>query len=215
MNKLEKTKIRIISLSALLCLILFCPVTNATSLFGYKAEKRNNLQMFPKWISVLERDLGKNVPRSHCVERSLDQCQIEKWLSYLDGLRKLEMKQQIERVNAYANKHKYVLDIMNYGVDDYWAVPGEFLLNNGDCEDYAIIKMLSLKILGIDAAKLKLVVLQDTNLRIPHAVLSVDVGNDILIMDNQIDEVISHKHILHYVPVYAVDDKQWWIYLPI
>jgi predicted transglutaminase-like cysteine proteinase len=30
------------------------------------------------------------------------------------------------------------------------ATPKEFLLNSGDCEDYAIIKMLSMKWLGYD-----------------------------------------------------------------
>lgn len=61
---------------------------------------------------------------------------------------------------------------------------------------------------------IRLVVLQDTNLRIPHAVLAVNTANDTLIMDNQVDEVISHKHILHYVPVYAVNEKKWWMFLP-
>ena len=122
--------------------------------------------------------------------------------------------EQLNAVNQFANEHEYILDIENYGMDDYWATPKEFLYNNGDCEDYAIIKMLSLKKLGFDMERIRLVVLQDTNLRTPHAVLAVESKNDILIMDNQVDEVISHKYILHYVPVYAVNEMKWWMFLP-
>ncbi len=121
---------------------------------------------------------------------------------------------QVEEVNNFANRHDYILDIENYGLEDFWATPREFFTNNGDCEDYAITKMLSLKILGFKMDKIRLVVLQDTNLRTAHAVLAINTPNDTLIMDNQIDEVVSHKHILHYVPVYALNEKQWWMYLP-
>jgi len=215
MNKLEMTKIHIRNIVTLMLIMSVSTVSNATSVFGYKSEKRDNLEIFPKWLSVLERNIKQNAPQGNCAGRGLDQCHLRNWLDFLEDVRELKIMEQLERVNAYANKHKYILDITNYGVNDYWATPREFLNNNGDCEDYAIIKMLSLKILGVSAKRLKLIILQDTNLRIPHAVLSVDVGNDVLIMDNQIEEVISHKYILHYVPVYAVDDKQWWIYFPI
>ena len=99
-------------------------------------------------------------------------------------------------------------------IEDYWAAPGEFLVQNGDCEDYAIIKILSLKYLGIDEDRMRVVVVQDTNQRIAHAVVSLNRGNDILILDNQIKEVISHKYIYHYVPVYSINEKSWWMHLP-
>ena len=122
--------------------------------------------------------------------------------------------EKIRRVNEFANHQEYILDIENYGVEDYWATPKEFLYNNGDCEDYAITKMLSLKQLGFDVSDMRIVVLQDTNLRIPHAVLAVNIKGDTLIMDNQVEEIISHRHILHYVPIYSLNEKQWWMYLP-
>lgn len=121
---------------------------------------------------------------------------------------------QVQKVNEFANQQEYILDIDNYGVDDYWATPKEFLYNNGDCEDYAIIKMMSLKMLGFDMHKIRLIILQDTNLRVPHAVLAIEAQNDVLIMDNQIEEVVSHKYILHYVPVYALNEDRWWMFLP-
>ncbi len=124
------------------------------------------------------------------------------------------MDQQIREVNRYANEKKYILDMEGYGKADYWATPKEFLENNGDCEDYAIIKMLSLKWLGFDARLMREVIVQDTNLRIPHAVMAIASNDDILILDNQIDEVISHTDIFHYVPVYSVNENYWWMHVP-
>ena len=107
-----------------------------------------------------------------------------------------------------------MLDLENYGLDDYWASPKQFFHNDGDCEDFAIIKMMSLKQLGFDAAKMRVVVVQDTNQRIAHAVMSIDNGSDILILDNQVQEVMSHRNIFHYVPVFSVNEENWWMHLP-
>jgi len=195
-------------------LFFFTPGNVSADLFGYKGNIRNKLDNFPQWLSVLERNIKQNAPLGKCETNKLDQCHVKNWMMYLESIRHLSKEKQINKVNFYANKHEYILDIENYGVNDFWATPGEFLYNSGDCEDYAITKMLSLKILGFDMRSVRLIVLQDTNLRVPHAVLAVNTKNDILIMDNQIDEVISHKHVLHYVPIYAVNENNWWMFLP-
>ena len=191
------------------------PVTPVyAGLFGYQETVRKNLSIFPQWLSVLERNMKDRVPKGKCESRLLDTCNLKHWYQFLNTLRGLSRLEQIRRVNHYANEKAYVLDIDNYGVEDYWATPREFLTRNGDCEDYAITKMLSLKYLGFDTSKLNIVVLQDTNLRIPHAILAVNYHNDVLIMDNQIEEVISHRFIVHYVPIYAVNEKSWRMYIP-
>ena len=195
-------------------ILLSPPVTGASGLFGYQENIRTNLSLFPQWLSVLERNITQYTPDGNCETNRLDQCHLKKWQNFLTRIQSLPQREQLIAVNQFANEHEYILDIENYGIDDYWATPKEFLYNNGDCEDYAIIKMLSLKKLGFDMRKIRLVVLQDTNLRTPHAVLAVESPGDTLIMDNQVDEVISHKYIMHYVPVYAVNEKKWWMFLP-
>ena len=194
--------------------LLLVPGLAWGGLFGYRETARSNLNMFPQWLSVLERHVRERAPEGHCETRLLDSCHVKRWQGFLGTLRGLSPQEQIRRVNRFANQQDYILDIDNYGMEDYWATPRQFLYNNGDCEDYAITKMLSLKQLGFDMKHMRIVVLQDTNLRIPHAVLAVDIQGDILIMDNQIEEVVSHRHIVHYVPIYAVNEKRWWMYLP-
>lgn len=201
-------------LTVSMCLLFMLPHVVFAGLFGYQENPRKNMQMFPQWLSVLERYIEESKTKANCDTPDSDQCKVKKWMDFLDTIRHLPKMDQVKQVNVYANKHKYILDIKNYNVEDYWATPKEFLYNNGDCEDYAITKMLSLKILGFNMKGIRLVVLQDTNLRVPHAVLALNTKNDILIMDNQIDEVVSHKYILHYVPVYAVNEKKWWMFLP-
>lgn len=132
----------------------------------------------------------------------------------MDAVRGASVTQQIKLVNKYANEKAYILDIENYGLADYWATPKEFLDTSGDCEDYAIIKMLSLKWLGYNVEAMRVVVVQDTNLRVPHAVMAIENKDDILILDNQIEEVISHADIFHYVPIYSVSERAWWMHVP-
>ncbi|VAW82657.1 hypothetical protein MNBD_GAMMA14-499 [hydrothermal vent metagenome] len=189
------------------------PAAFPPDLFGYKQSIQADTTVFGQWIQVLERHILIDVPEGDCTSKTLNRCHLRNWLAFLDSLKTLPPDEQLDEVNRYANKKPYVLDIDNYGVDDYWAVPKEFLYNNGDCEDYAITKMFSLRWLGFDQNALRIVVLQDTNLRIPHAVLAVAAHDDIMILDNQISEVISHHEIVHYAPVYSINESHWWIHL--
>lgn len=198
----------------LLIAVLLAPTTANAGLFGYREAVRSNLDLFPQWLSVLERNIKDSVPEGNCETRRLDTCHVKHWLQFIESIRNLPRYEQLKRVNHFANQQEYILDIDNYGVEDYWATPRQFLYNNGDCEDYAITKMLTLKKLGFDPRAMRIVVLQDTNLRIPHAVLAINVKGDVLILDNQIEEVVSHRHIVHYVPIYSVNETRWWMYLP-
>lgn len=186
----------------------------ASQLFGYQEIYKTDLSLFPQWLSVLERHIKLKTPQGSCESAQFNQCHLQQWQAFLAEIKPLASAEQIRRVNLYANEKRYVLDIENYGILDYWATPLEFLQHNGDCEDYAIFKMLSLKQLGYAVEDMRVVVVQDTNLRIPHAVMALSQHNDILILDNQIKQVISHKDIFHYVPVYSVNEKHWWMHLP-
>nr|MBF0221172.1 transglutaminase-like cysteine peptidase [Desulfobulbaceae bacterium] len=175
------------------------------SLFGYGSvsyEFRNDL---PEWDRILRR---------HSFEDFSGGQILEPWHIFIDNTRADTPSQQIKKVNRFANQHDYVLDIDNYGVEDYWAIVREFLKNNGDCEDYAITKYFSLRLLGFTNDSLRIVVLQDTNLNVAHAVVAVALDGDIFILDNQVNAVLSHKDILHYTPLYSINENRWWLHIP-
>lgn len=210
------SRIQRLSLFLMLFSLAAGPVDSlAGPLFGYQESVKKNLELFPQWISVLERHIQDIAKRPlDCAAGDIKQCQLKDWLRFLEEIKNMPEMKKIYKVNEYVNQRQYILDIENYGIEDYWATPREFLDINGDCEDFAITKMLSLERLGFDVSKMRVVVVQDTNLRIPHAVMSIDRGKDILILDNQIKEVISHKYIYHYIPVYSINEKSWWMHLP-
>lgn len=204
----------VLLLASLLLAFTFPSFTSAAGLFGSVESHQENLEMFPQWLSVLERYVRKEAIEGNCDSKRFNRCHLNEWLVYLQSLKGMDTADQLKRINLYANKKEYILDIDNYGLEDYWAIPEEFLRRGGDCEDYAITKLLSLRWLGHQQLESRIVVLQDTNLGIPHAVLAVYLDDDIVILDNQVNEILSHKNILHYVPIYSLDEKQWWIHLP-
>jgi predicted transglutaminase-like cysteine proteinase len=187
-------------------------------LFGYRQLPQEQVADFPQWLRVLERhlkdDLKDGPEAGDCTARVLNRCHLAEWRRFLDEVRSLPGIEQLRAVNRFANTREYVLDIDNYGLDDYWAIPREFLGSGGDCEDYVITKLFSLLWLGYPADELRLVVVQDTNLRVPHAVLAVARGRDTLILDNQVQAVLPDRDVVHYVPVYSINESRWWIHLP-
>ena len=103
-------------------------------------------------------------------------------------------------------------ELANWGVEDYWETPNEFLNRDGDCEDFAIAKYKSLRALGLGDDQLRIVVLQDLNLRIAHAVLVVLDGGKAWVLDNQIDQVIDADRIRHYRPYYSINASAYWLH---
>jgi len=204
--------------AALLCLISGAAGAFPADLFGYRAVPQEQLGDFPQWLGVLERhlkdDLQDGPAAGDCSARVFNRCHLATWLRFLDSVRGLPAANQLAAVNRFANTREYQLDIDNYGVEDYWAIPREFLGSGGDCEDYVITKLFSLLWLGFPADELRLVVVQDTNLRVPHAVLAVARGRDTLILDNQVQAVLTDRDVVHYVPVFSLDRTRWWLHLP-
>lgn len=67
--------------------------------------------------------------------------------------------EQVQMVSQFIHQHvRYRLDMNLYGMEDYWASPLETLGHGmGDCEDYAIAKYVSLRMLGISDANLRMI----------------------------------------------------------
>lgn len=198
-------------------LLIFClnsALAQSSGLFGSTETRQSGLDIFPQWLSVLERHVREDVPEGNCDSQQFNRCHLKQWLTYLESLKGQSLRRQLNSINQYANQKEYILDIDNYGLEDYWAIPKQFLDRGGDCEDYAITKLLSLRWLGYQQLQSRIVVLQDANLGIPHAVLAVYLDGDALILDNQVNEILSHRNIVHYIPIYSLDEKQWWVHLP-
>ncbi|MES1153138.1 MAG: transglutaminase-like cysteine peptidase [Dongia sp.] len=108
-------------------------------------------------------------------------------------------------------RYPYITDKENWGRDDYWATPYQFLERSGDCEDYAVAKYMALEQLGVaDEDMMILSVKLRVRPDIAHAILIVFIGNDGWVLD------ILNKHVMPqsaaqvlYEPLMAVNTKLW------
>ena len=187
-------------LMALSALILaFCCATAEARprIFGTTEIRNENLKPFPKWTGMLDRLFQeRGATEGACVQTTFNRCHQEEWQAFVEtqnGRTKLE---QLVSVNAFMNERRYIVDPINWGVNDYWATPQQFLKKFGDCEDYAIAKYVTLKRLGFSTDDMRIVVLKDLNLGIAHAVLAVFLDDRVMIMDNQIKQVVNANAIL-------------------
>lgn len=183
------------------------------ALFGADERRSERIELFPQWTGALERYfVERELAEGSCEATSFNRCHLREWRAFLDGIRGRSRAEQLRLVNDFHNSRRYIIDPVNYQVPDYWASPREFFQNEGDCEDYAIAKYLSLRALGWSPSELRILVLQDENLGIGHAVLIVYTGGTAMVLDNQIDEVVDHRRIRHYRPIYSINERAWWVH---
>lgn len=188
------------------------------SFFNTVEVPNDNLKPFKKWLSALQRYSKENKthPRASCGHKNLEICSYDDWIAFLKTLVGKDKLTQIRAVNHRMNQAKYITDNTNWGKKDYWASPAEFMANFGDCEDYAIIKYLSLRKLGFTDDELRVVAVKDLNLKVGHAILIVfwvdprSGHKRALVLDNQIPKVVDARAIRHYQPVFSINGVHWW-----
>jgi predicted transglutaminase-like cysteine proteinase len=182
-------------------------------LFGSTETPSHNLKIFTKWTGVLDRQaVEKKLEDTPCTEGPFNRCFLQRWRRYLGEIQNLSPLDKLRAVNRFANHAPYITDPVNYGVADYWATPGQFLSKDGDCEDYAITKFYSLLTLGFTNDQMRVVVLNDLNLRVAHAVLVVYVEGVAWLLDNQIRDVVRADAVRHYRAIYSVNETTWWLH---
>jgi len=192
-------------------------------LFGSREIKSRSVKSFAKWASMWRRH---NLPRSTnkpasvlarpvmglCGPETKIICNRDLWEKFIVDQADVSLGELLKSVNLFMNRSTYIVDAVNWGIPDYWATPDEFFLRDGDCEDYAISKYVTLKRLGVDPSLMRLVILQDENLRAAHAVLAVKLDGHYMILDNQVNSVLPDTKILHYRPVYSINESGWWLH---
>lgn len=182
-------------------------------LFGTNEIRSDKLEKFNKWTEALARyEEEEPAELNVCQPSANEKCHTARWRIFLKQIAQRPPMEQMQLVNEYLNKWLYVLDPVNYNKKDYWATPRQFLYRNGDCEDYAFAKYVSLAHLGFPKDQMRIVVLQDLNLKIPHAVLVVYIDGVAWLLDNQIGQVIEANRVTHYKPIFSINETNWWLH---
>src|SRR4051812_32461280 len=144
--------------------------------FGLFAAQLPEGGLRDKWLGV-ERELDDEMlllalcqeDRRHC--RSLPALQL---LAIVDTALARDGRARLGEINRAINLAiRPVSDLVQYGSIDVWSSPLATLARGaGDCEDYAIAKFIALRLAGVAAADLRLVILRDTMRQEDHAVVA-------------------------------------------
>jgi predicted transglutaminase-like cysteine proteinase len=167
------------------------------------------------WQGVLARIEGETDVYESCSTSATD-CppKVRQWRKLLQSLKGQPVKVQLARLNKSINKMAtYADDDKTFGKQDYWATPLEFLNGKADCEDYATVKFWSLLELGFRNDQLRLAVVRDRRRKIMHAVVTVDTGDGIFVLDSLFDHPVEQRHVLKYAPIYSANLDSNWVHI--
>lgn len=142
---------------------------------------------------------------------------------------------KLHAVNEYFNRRiRFGEDSAVWGQADHWASPLELLAKGeGDCEDFALAKYFSLRVLGVQSSRLRLVYMQAHAAgpgpqAEPHMVLAVypdavadgqahglgagqpEPGADPSILDNLVPDVLPASQRRDLTPVFSFNAEGLW-----
>ena len=142
---------------------------------------------------------------------------IKAWRAMIDKNRTQPELTKLERANIFVNDRiLYASDLSVWGVEDYWATPLElFGKGRGDCEDYAIAKYITLRMMDVPVQKLRLVYVRARMgpQTIAHMVLSYfeTPTADPLILDNLVDAILPARRRPDLFPVFSFNHEGLWM----
>jgi predicted transglutaminase-like cysteine proteinase len=162
-----------------------------------------------KWQSVAHKLDDERVQLALC-DGDRENCASEaalQLLSIVDSGRQREGRARLGEINRAINLAiRPMSDLAQFGQEDVWSSPlATFYRGAGDCEDYAIAKFVALRMAGIPAEDLRIVVLTDTSRGEGHAVTAVRLDGRWLILDNRRMAMVEDTAFRNYRPLFVID----------
>jgi len=128
---------------------------------------------------------------------------------------------KLKQVNDFFNRRtRFGEDSDIWGSQDYWATPLETLGRaQGDCEDFAIAKYVTLKLLGIPTEKLRLTYVKariggpQSSVVQAHMVLSYypAPGDEPLVLDNLISDIRPASRRADLITIFGFNAEGLWV----
>lgn len=143
------------------------------------------------------------------------------WRRMLQDANAQPEQARLERVNTFFNRRiRFEDDVLIWKASDYWATPLETMGRKaGDCEDFAIAKYISLRLLGVPADKLRLIYVRaqiggpSSPISQAHMVVGYFPTPDAepLVLDNLIGEIRPAARRPDLFPVFSFNDAGLWV----
>jgi len=168
-------------------------------------------EMQAKWSDLEARISADEKMFATCRSDQSTCSQAERrFLSIIELARNHEGRARLGWLNRAVNMSvKPASDWVQYGDADYWASPLQTLgSGRGDCEDYAIVKYVALRALGVETINLRLVIVQDDKRRTQHAVAEVRHEQQWLILDNLTMTIITAEDARNYHPLFTLNSSR-------
>ncbi len=193
------------------------PLAHAPKLSGFtasplKPKEKTGQRLLELWNGALSR----HVPEKSYGEKSsiLPAPELAQWRNLSRLMPSWTPEKKLQNINGFFNFREAKSDRDNYGLEEYWASPEEFLEKGGDCEDFAIAKYLALRYFGWPEQNLWLLLLKNDKNGEQHAALAAGFGEKLFILDNlsrPVYLIIPEKHYWrNFTPLYAINNLGLW-----
>lgn len=173
------------------------------------------------WVCATPSDLDRVHALAHDFYGKAAAGSVEDWRALLAEVHSQPVEMQLERVNSFFNRRiRFEDDSIIWKTADYWATPLETIGRKaGDCEDFAIAKYASLRLLGVPAERLRLIYVRakiggaNSPVSQAHMVLgyfSTPEGEP-LVLDNLTGDIRPAARRPDLFPVFSFNDAGLWV----
>ena len=172
--------------------------------FGVFAFAISSGSLRQKWLALKDR-LDDDMVQLALCDGDRDNCASPaalKLLAIVDQARARDGRARLGETNRAIN---LAIRAANDGMDDVWSSPLEtFASGTGDCEDYAIAKLAALRLAGIPAEDLRIVVVRDARAGEEHAVAAAKLDGRWLMLDNRRMAMVEDGAARSYQPLFTL-----------
>jgi predicted transglutaminase-like cysteine proteinase len=177
--------------------------------FGRSASEVSAGTLQEKWRG-LARKLDDEAVQLALCDGDRDRCVSEaalQLLAIVDNARTRDGRARLGEINRAINLAiRPMSDLAQYGEIDVWSSPlVTFAHGAGDCEDYAIAKFVALRLAGVDAGDLRIVIMHDTIRGEDHAVAAARLDGRWLTLDNRRMAMVEDAQLRNYRPTFVID----------
>jgi predicted transglutaminase-like cysteine proteinase len=179
--------------------------------FGLYASLLSEGGLRDKWLGVEHKLDDERVQLALC-DGDRDGCVSPaalQLLAIVDVARARDGRARLGEINRAINLAiRPMSDLAQYGQIDVWSSPLVTLAHAaGDCEDYAIAKYVALRLAGVAADDLRLVVLHDTIRGEDHAVAAARLDGHWLMLDSNRMAMVEDDNVRNYRPLFVLDER--------
>ena len=177
--------------------------------FGLSTATLPESPLRTKWTNV-ERAIAAEAAIVAECDRDPAHCTSQPALRYLAIVKAASARDGVARLGeinrAFNLAIRPVSDRAQYGVDDHWTSPLATLeAGAGDCEDYAIAKLVALRAAGVAADDLRLIIIRETTSGEDHAVVAARADGRWRMLDNRSFIMLEDSNFGKYRPLFAID----------